>query len=62
MAHLPLSQRISQADEVLGREGLGTAGGADAHHVEGDVERGLAIPPKEQLGQWISAAFDGGQR
>ena len=28
----------------------------------GDVERGLAIPPKEQLGQWISAAFEGGQR
>ena len=28
----------------------------------GDVERGLAIPPKEQLSQWISAAFEGGQR
>ena len=26
----------------------------------GDVERGLAIPPKEQLGEWISAVFDGG--
>ncbi len=28
----------------------------------GDVERGLAIPPKEQFGEWISAVFDGGTR
>lgn len=24
----------------------------------GDVERGLAIPPKEQFNDWISAVFD----
>ncbi|MBR3383891.1 MAG: AbrB/MazE/SpoVT family DNA-binding domain-containing protein [Atopobiaceae bacterium] len=25
----------------------------------GDVERGLAIPPKAQLGVWVSEAFGG---
>ena len=28
----------------------------------GDIERGLAIPPKEQFDEWISAAFGGGSR
>ena len=28
----------------------------------GDAERGLAIPPKEQFGEWINAVFDGGTR
>ena len=28
----------------------------------GDTERGLAIPPKEQFNEWISAVFDRGQR
>ena len=28
----------------------------------GDAERGLAIPPKEQFGEWISAVFDGGRQ
>ena len=28
----------------------------------GDVERGLAIPPKEQFSEWISVVFDRGQR
>ena len=28
----------------------------------GDVERGLAIPPKEQFEEWINAAFGGNQR
>ena len=28
----------------------------------GDAERGLAIPPKEKFGEWISAVFDGGAR
>ena len=26
----------------------------------GDRERGLAIPPKEQFGDWIRRAFEGG--
>jgi hypothetical protein len=25
----------------------------------GDVDRGLAIPPKQQLDGWISSVFDG---
>lgn len=28
----------------------------------GDAQRGLAIPPKEQFNEWISAAFEGGKR
>ena len=28
----------------------------------GDAERGLAIPPKEQFGEWISAVFDGSRQ
>jgi AbrB family looped-hinge helix DNA binding protein len=28
----------------------------------GDVERGLAIPPKEQFEEWINTAFSGGTR
>ena len=28
----------------------------------GDIERGLAIPPKEQFDGWISAVFDGDRR
>ena len=28
----------------------------------GDPERGLAIPPKEQFGEWINAVFEGGKR
>ena len=28
----------------------------------GDVERGLAIPPKEQFEEWIRTAFNGGQQ
>ena len=28
----------------------------------GDADRGLAIPPKEQFGEWINAVFDGGTR
>ena len=27
-----------------------------------DVERGLAIPPKQQFDSWISSVFDGGAR
>ena len=25
----------------------------------GDKQRGLAIPPKEQLGEWVSRVFEG---
>ena len=28
----------------------------------GDVERGLAIPPKEQFDKWISVVFEGGEQ
>jgi AbrB family looped-hinge helix DNA binding protein len=28
----------------------------------GDVQRGLAIPPKEQFADWIDAAFEGGRQ
>lgn len=28
----------------------------------GDIDRGLAIPPKEQFDEWINAAFNGGKR
>lgn len=28
----------------------------------GDIDRGLAIPPKEQFDEWVSAAFDGSGR
>ncbi|ACV22173.1 AbrB/MazE/SpoVT family DNA-binding domain-containing protein [Slackia heliotrinireducens] len=28
----------------------------------GDVERGLAIPPKEQFDGWIKAVFEGDRR
>lgn len=28
----------------------------------GDVQRGLAIPPKEQFADWIRTAFEGGER
>ena len=28
----------------------------------GDVERGLAIPPKEQFSEWISIVFEGGKQ
>ena len=28
----------------------------------GDVERGLAIPPKEQFAEWASIVFEGGKR
>ena len=28
----------------------------------GDADRCLAIPPKEQFDQWISAIFEGGER
>ena len=28
----------------------------------GDVEQGLAIPPKERFEEWISAVFEGGER
>ena len=28
----------------------------------GDVEHGLAIPPKEQFGEWICAVFEGGKQ
>lgn len=28
----------------------------------GDVQRGLAIPPKEQFDRWIGAVFEGKQR
>jgi AbrB family looped-hinge helix DNA binding protein len=28
----------------------------------GDAERGLAIPPKEQFNEWISAVFGGDQQ
>ncbi|MDO4851119.1 MAG: AbrB/MazE/SpoVT family DNA-binding domain-containing protein [Actinomycetota bacterium] len=28
----------------------------------GDVERGLAIPPKEQFDGWVNAIFEGGRQ
>lgn len=28
----------------------------------GDIERGLAIPPKQQVDGWISTVFDGDKR
>ena len=28
----------------------------------GDAERGLAIPPKEQFNEWVSAIFGGGEQ
>lgn len=28
----------------------------------GDIEHGLAIPPKQQLDGWISKVFDGGTK
>jgi len=28
----------------------------------GDIERGLAIPPKEQFTAWINAVFEGGEQ
>ncbi len=28
----------------------------------GDIDRGLAIPPKEQFDEWVIAAFSGGKR
>ena len=28
----------------------------------GDVERGLAIPPKEKFNEWISVVFEGGKQ
>ena len=28
----------------------------------GDVERGLAIPPKEQFDGWIRTVFEGGRK
>ena len=28
----------------------------------GDIERGLAIPPKEQFNEWINAVFEGGEQ
>lgn len=30
--------------------------------IMGDIDRGLAIPPKEQFDEWINAAFNGGKR
>lgn len=43
------------------REMFGIRAG-DTLVILGDVERGLAIPPKEQFEDWISAVFDGSQR
>ena len=28
----------------------------------GDVERGLAIPPKEQFNEWVNAVFEGDEQ
>ena len=28
----------------------------------GDIEHGLAIPPKKQFNEWINAVFEGGEQ
>ena len=43
------------------RDMFGIAPG-DTLVILGDVERGLAIPPKKQFGEWVSAVFDGGRQ